>query len=165
MRRVIYCRRKQQSGEWRDWPRNFDAERRVILARLFKAGFRCKTLIAVASATMGQGSRQNRLAYYLRAGAGPLPDHEVPSVFIFFQPASFRSLPVADFSRHSREQYSDSFEPGPIARSAGIHVPQATQRTSLFSVLTEPLRCGVAFALGDSRVPRSRPRTFFTIAM
>lgn len=45
-------------------------------------------------------------------------------------PASLRSLLVADFSKHSREQYSDSFDLGPMARSAGIHVPQATQRTS-----------------------------------
>lgn len=28
----------------------------------------------------------------------------------------------------------------PIARSAGIQVPQATHRTSLFSVLIDPLR-------------------------
>ena len=80
------------------------------------------------------------------------------------QPASFRSLPVADFSKHSREQYSDNFEPGPMARSAGIHVPHATQRTSLFSVLTEPLR-RLTLAFGESRVPRSRRKTFFTIAM
>jgi hypothetical protein len=82
-----------------------------------------------------------------------------------YYPASFRSLPVADFSKHSREQYSESFDPGPIARSAGIHVPQATQRTSLFSVLTEPLRRGLGVAFGESRVPRKMPNTFFTIAM
>ena len=40
-----------------------------------------------------------------------------------------------DFSTHSREQYSDSFEPEPIARSAGTQVPHAAQRINLFSVL------------------------------
>lgn len=53
------------------------------------------------------------------------------------QPASFLFWPVAAFSKHSREQYSDIRDPAPIARSAGIQVPHETQRTSLFSILVE----------------------------
>jgi hypothetical protein len=56
------------------------------------------------------------------------------------QPASFLLGPVAAFSRHSREQYSDMRDPAPIARSAGIQVPQETQRTSLFSILVDRAR-------------------------
>ena len=41
---------------------------------------------------------------------------------------------------HSREQYSDSFAPEPIARSAGTQVPHAAQRINLFSVLIFLLR-------------------------
>ena len=57
-----------------------------------------------------------------------------------FQPATFLFGPVDVPSKHSREQYSDILDPPPIARSAGIHVSQATHRTSLFSVLVDPLR-------------------------
>lgn len=56
------------------------------------------------------------------------------------QPASFLFRPVAAFSRHSREQYSDMRDLAPIARSAGIQVPQETQRTSLFSILVDRAR-------------------------
>lgn len=80
-------------------------------------------------------------------------------------PASFLSFPAADFSRHSREQYSDNLEPGPIARSAGIQVPQATQRTSLFSVLIDPLRRAVELDALESTGPRIRLNTFRTIAI
>lgn len=65
-------------------------------------------------------------------------------------PAIRRDSPEAPFSRHSREQYSEDLEPGPTARSAGIHVPQLTQRTSLFSVLMDlPLvaDCPLAFSV------------------
>ena len=59
-----------------------------------------------------------------------LSDPRIPRLF-FGYPASFVSWAAAEFSRHSREQYSESFEPDPIARVAGIHVPHAAQRTSL----------------------------------
>lgn len=79
------------------------------------------------------------------------------------QPARFLLFPVAAFSRHSREQYSDILEPAPIARWAGIHVPQATQRTSLFSVLIDPPRgVGEEFA---SRVPLRAEETFRSNSM
>ena len=49
-------------------------------------------------------------------------------------------------------------DPAPIARSAGIQVPQETQRTSLFSILVERAR-----EPGDesfSKVPLRADNTF-----
>ena len=88
----------------------------------------------------------------------PKTSAEAAQILSPIYPASFLSFPVADFSRHSREQYSDNFEPAPIARSAGIQVPHATQRTSLFSDFIAPLRW-LAFAAGVS-TPRKKLRTF-----
>jgi len=61
---------------------------------------------------------------------------------------------------HSREQYTDS-PPDPIARSAGIQVPQFTQRTNFLSVFAvEPLNA--SFGLGGALlIVFAVPRIFF----
>ncbi len=58
------------------------------------------------------------------------------------QTAIFLSLPLVGFSMHSREQYTDDPAPAPIARSAGIQVPQLTQRTSFPSTFVVELLNG-----------------------
>jgi hypothetical protein len=55
------------------------------------------------------------------------------------------------------------FEPAPIARWAGIQVPHATHRTSLFSVLIDPL-LGVGEEVA-SNVPLSAEETLRSNSM